>query len=587
MVDMYLDLSALPNANPAVPESGWINSIGSNVGQIRNGFGYFGIGGSAYSGWTYNSALTVDGSGDYVVDITVFTASTHIDSYNARISILNSSGEGYALTQEPFVRRLHRINSGGISGSVTDLTHSDGEMSKNDVFTLKYNPTTGLLRAFKNGTQILSTTDTTFSAVEMFGGFAGNGFVNFTSIKNVNVYNVAAAPTLIITTPLTPGASRTDTCAGFSDGAAAISFGGVSVPVTIVSGSFTYTVPMLADGVVWPRLPATGQTITLTQGVKTTTTTANINLPTGHQTLRVGDVIGGAVANFASIVTDNDRMLGYHFVAAANPLATTKTAYFTTANSYWVYRNGDVGASTYVDGTEDDPTPVPALPRTDTLYIQEANGLISAHEVTLTAAGVVTEDTTPNSFTFTAETGANINTGYTSNQITISGLGTGVAATLTVTNGTYSKNGGVFTSTADVISNGDTLRVRGTSSANYSTAVTVSVTVGTYTTSYSITTKVDNEPDNINFVTLSALSNIETVEGVTGSVPISITGGQYSKNSGAFTSTAGTVVNTDTIQLSAANGATVIVTIGSKTFSWSSVGSGTSGIKRSIIHAIK
>ena len=581
MADQILDLSTLPDANPAVAVSGWRYIAGSStVARVDNGSGFFSTD-NAWSGWEYLSNL--------------IPASNIVSAENTYVLFVNSDGDtavvikgttgGYMLVTEAFNVRLWRIGS-NINSAPTSLGSVSRERFVNDDYKLTYNVSTGELIAYCNNVSVLTRTDTTYASETFLGGFASRGFRR-AGVSSATIYNVAAAASVTIATPLTPSASRTDTCAGFTDGAATLTFSGVSVPVTIASGSFTWTVPMLADGVVWPRLPATGQTITLTQGGTTANTTANINLPTGHQTLRVGDVIGGAVANFASIVTDNDRMLGYHFVAAANPLATTKTAYFTTANSYWVYRNGDVGASTYVDGTEDDPTPVPALPRTDTLYIQEANGLISAHEVTLTAVGVVTEDTTPNSFTFTAETGANINTGYTSNQITISGLGTGVAATLTVTNGTYSKNGGVFTSTADVISNGDTLRVRGTSSANYSTAVTVSVTVGTYTTSYSITTKVDNEPDNINFVTLSALSNIETVEGVTGSVPISITGGQYSKNSGAFTSTAGTVVNTDTIQLSAANGATVIVTIGSKTFSWSSVGSGTSGIKRSIIHAIK
>lgn len=182
---------------------------------------------------------------------------------------------------------------------------------------------------------------------------------------------------LTIGSDLVPSASRTDTCTGFVNGAATLSFSGVSVPVTIASGSFTWTVPMLADGVTWPRLPATGQTITLTQGGTTANTTANINLPTGHQTLRVGDVVGGAVANFAGIVTDNDRMLGYHFLAAGNPLTTDDTAYFVTSDNYWVYRNGDVGADTA------------SLPRTDTLYVQDTTtGVISSHSVVFTEAGV-------------------------------------------------------------------------------------------------------------------------------------------------------------------------------------------------------
>lgn len=202
-----------------------------------------------------------------------------------------------------------------------------------------------------------------------------SGGAQRTSAIAINVKEIAQS--LTIGSDLVPNVSRTDTCTGFADGAATISFSGVSVGVTIASGSFTWTVPMLADGVAWPRLPATGQTITLTQSALSATASANISLPNGHQTLRVGDVVGGAVANFASVVTDNQRMLGYHFLAAGNPLTTDDTAYFVTSDNYWVYRNGDIGADTV------------SLPRTDTLYIQDTTtGVISSHTVVFTEAGV-------------------------------------------------------------------------------------------------------------------------------------------------------------------------------------------------------
>jgi hypothetical protein len=70
-------------------------------------------------------------------------------------------------------------------------------------------------------------------------------------------------------------------------------------------------------------------------------------------------------------------MLGYHFLAAGNPLTTDDTAYFVTSDNYWVYRNGDVGADTA------------SLPRTDTLYVQDTTtGVISSHSVVFTEAGV-------------------------------------------------------------------------------------------------------------------------------------------------------------------------------------------------------
>lgn len=375
MPNEIVNLHALPNAVPAVPTAGWSNANGGGLARINNGSGFYATN-DLWAGWSLNSALGVDGNGDYVVDITVTTA-INLTSYSCGVLMLNSAGNGYLLQKAPYTAFLRRV-TGGINGSITALASVGTPLSAiNDVFTLKYNPTTGSLRAFTNGSQIVSTTDTTYNAATLFGGFMSNGYNNFTGIRSTTVYNVAAAPTLTIATALTPSASRTDTCTEFANGAATLSFSGVSVPVTITSGSFTWTVPMLADGVTWPRLPATGQMVTLTQGGTTANTTANINLPTGHQTLRVGDVIGGAVANFASIVTDNDRMLGFHFLAAANPLSTDDTAYFVTSDNYWVYRNGDVGAD------------AASLPRTDTLYIQDTTtGVISSHSVIFTEAGV-------------------------------------------------------------------------------------------------------------------------------------------------------------------------------------------------------
>lgn len=375
MPNEILNLYALPDANPAVPVAGWSTAIGAGVGRVNNTVGFFATVGN-FAGWSMNSPLGVDGSGDLAVEIQI-TAVNDINSYSPRVYMLDNSGNGYVFTKEPYTARLQTI-TGGINGATANLASFGTGSAINDIFAIKYNPTTGSLRAFKNGTQIVSTTNTTYNAATLFGGFAVGGYNNFTAIRSATVYNVAAAPTLTIATALTPSASRTDTCTEFANGAATLSFSGVTVPVTIASGSFTWTVPMLADGVTWPRLPATGQTITLTQGGTTANTTANINLPTGHQTLRVGDVVGGAPANFASIVTDNDRMLGFHFLAAANPLSTDDTAYFTTSFKYWVYRNGDVGADTA------------SLPRTDTLYIQDTTtGVISSHSVVLTAAGVL------------------------------------------------------------------------------------------------------------------------------------------------------------------------------------------------------
>lgn len=190
------------------------------------------------------------------------------------------------------------------------------------------------------------------------------------SAISINIREIAQS--LIISTPLVPNASRTDTCTGYADGAATLSFSGVSIPVTITSNSFTYTVPMLADSVVWPRLPATGQTITLTQGVLVATTAADINLPIGYNRLRDGS---NNVANFAGLIADDNTYLQFHFVSSGDALTTNDTAYHVTSNNYVLLQSSGINVDT------------DSLPRTDTLYIHRASGVIGAHSITINAAG--------------------------------------------------------------------------------------------------------------------------------------------------------------------------------------------------------
>jgi hypothetical protein len=85
-------------------------------------------------------------------------------------------------------------------------------------------------------------------------------------------------------------------------------------------------------------------------------------------------------------------------------------------------------------------------------------------------------DTEPNQFTFTDVSNVSTSTTQTSNQITISGIDTTV--NVYVTNGTYSKNNGSYTSSSGTAVNGDTFRVRHTSSAQNSQPTNTTLAVG-------------------------------------------------------------------------------------------------------------
>jgi hypothetical protein len=189
--------------------------------------------------------------------------------------------------------------------------------------------------------------------------------------------------------------------------------------------------------------------------------------------------------------------------------------------------------------------------------------------LTLTA-GTPCSAAAANQFTFTDITGATPNTPYTSNTITVSGLGAGTA-NVSIAGGTYSKNGGTYTSADGTAVDGDTFSVRQTSSVNSDgTTTNTSLSISGTNDTYSVTV-IDKKPNAFSFTSQTGVATSTTVESDTITVggmdtelttPINITGGEYSKNGGTYISVAGTVTNGDTVkvhQLSSATGSTTTI----------------------------
>lgn len=208
---------------------------------------------------------------------------------------------------------------------------------------------------------------------------------------------------------------------------------------------------------------------------------------------------------------------------------------------------------------------------------------------------VTTSDTTPDQFTFTDVTNVALSSPQTSNSITISGIN--ATTSVSVSGGTYSKNGGAFTSAAGTAVNGDTFRVNHTSSSSFLTDTNTTLTVGGVSDTFTSTTAAqDTTPDNfVNFtsqtgVSTSSLctSNIQTITGITGNVSVSVSGDgspEISVAGGAFSSSATTISNGQTIQVRLTSSAststthTATVTIGTvaRTFSATTHAPGGSG----------
>lgn len=165
------------------------------------------------------------------------------------------------------------------------------------------------------------------------------------------------------------------------------------------------------------------------------------------------------------------------------------------------------------------------------------------------------KNSTPDPFVFVDQSGVALNVAITSDPITITGINTG--SSISISGGTYSRNGGTFTNKKGTAYNGDNIRVRLTSANTYDTARSATLTVGGVSGAFTATTlseTADTTPDAFSLTAQSDVplntaitSNAITVSGINAPASISISGGQYAINGGAYTSAAGSVNNGNTV----------------------------------------
>ena len=223
--------------------------------------------------------------------------------------------------------------------------------------------------------------------------------------------------------------------------------------------------------------------------------------------------------------------------------------------------NGGLYVNT--DGTVNNGDTVSVRQTSSASYSTKTNATLTIGGLSDTFS-VTTLAAPPDQFIFTDQTDVPLSMVMTSNTITVSGLG--APATISITGGTYSINGGPYINTNGTVSNGDTVSVRQTSSASYSTKTDATLTIGSVSDTFSVTTRAvppDTTPDPFTFTDQTGMplntvitSNTITVSGISAAAVISITGGTYSINGGAYVNTVGTVNNNDTVtvqQTSAGN----------------------------------
>src|SRR5437016_3227896 len=162
----------------------------------------------------------------------------------------------------------------------------------------------------------------------------------------------------------------------------------------------------------------------------------------------------------------------------------------------------------------------------------------------------------PNPVAFVSKTAAPPNTDIVSNEILITGLA-GLSVPISVTGGTYQIGGPPFTAFNGFVRDGDRVRVKQTSWFESGVTTTTTLNVGGELLAFNVTTGVagtDTAPDPFRLYTLKArpldtefTSNTIFVTGIDAPTPISVSGGRYSVNGGAYTAASGSVVNGDTV----------------------------------------
>lgn len=144
----------------------------------------------------------------------------------------------------------------------------------------------------------------------------------------------------------------------------------------------------------------------------------------------------------------------------------------------------------------------------------------------------------PNAFTYTDQTGLNINTLTESDSQVITGSYSSYPITVNV--GEYQIDGGAWTSIGGIVPNGSSVKLRNTTSGSYSTGVNMVVNIGGVTDTWTITTKVAPSV-TINY------SNTQDLDPYTLGVLIYVLNGveqfrQFSNTSGTVTVPAGSSV---------------------------------------------
>lgn len=164
-------------------------------------------------------------------------------------------------------------------------------------------------------------------------------------------------------------------------------------------------------------------------------------------------------------------------------------------------------------------------------------------------------DSEPDDFDFINKAGVARNTVFVSDLITVSGINTGT--NVSIIGGEYRINNGFWVDYETIISVGDRIEVRHTSSDNFGQSVITTLTIGGVSGQFTSTTLVnDTTLDEFSFNAQGSVqpdtaitSNSIVVAGISENVDISIDNGEYRVNDEPWTSEDGSVTEGDSVRV--------------------------------------
>lgn len=189
-----------------------------------------------------------------------------------------------------------------------------------------------------------------------------------------------------------------------------------------------------------------------------------------------------------------------------------------------------------------------------------------------TAIGTIIDDDqapqggNPNPFAFTAL--AHLEPGSVQTSEPVQMLGLGSPTSISITGGSYSINGLPYTDAAGSIGNGDIVELRAQAATGYGATTSARLTVGTIAAAFVLETRLrDTTPEPFSFepvFSATAGSTVTsapiTVSGIDSGTRISVTGGSYQIDGGAWTTTPGTVSAGNRVRVAVTAGSSGVVT---------------------------